>query len=101
MPTAGERFVTVVGQFLAPLRDGGVGNAQLTGYLGNRLSAGLSKPYGFALKLLRPGLLDFLPDPCLPSGRVSSKTLLLHGSGSRLQSGCSSVMSGDSKDFCG
>src|SRR5437879_6017719 len=31
MPTAWERFVTVVGQFLAPLRDGGVGNAQLTG----------------------------------------------------------------------
>jgi hypothetical protein len=98
MPTAGERFVTVVGQFLAPLM---VGNAQLTGYLGNRLSAGLSKPYGFALKLLRPGLLDFLPDPCLPSGRVSSKILLLHGSGSRPQSGCASVMSGDGKEFCG
>lgn len=43
MPTAWERFVTVVGQFLAPLMDGGVGNAQLTSYLGNRLSAGLSE----------------------------------------------------------
>src|SRR5258706_10168012 len=88
MPTAWERFVAVVSQLLAPLMDGGVGNAQLTGYLGNRLSAGLSEPYGFALKLLRIGLLDFLHDPCLPSGIVSSKILLLHGSGSRSHSMC-------------
>jgi hypothetical protein len=83
MPTAGKRFLAMFCQLLAPLWDRGVRDAQLASYLGNRLPAGLSKPDGLALKLLRLGLLDFLQDPCLPSGIVSSNILLLHGSGSR------------------
>jgi len=43
-----------------------VGNAQFTGDVCNRISAGLSEPYRHAHKLLCRGLLDFLHDLCPP-----------------------------------
>src|SRR5947209_3923552 len=89
MPTAWKCFVTVLGQLLAPLMDPRLRDAQLASHLSNRLATRLGEPYGFALKLLCLGLLDFLHDPCLPSGIVFSKILLLHESGSRSVAPCS------------
>ena len=83
MPTAWKRFLTMLGQLLAPLRDRGVGDAQLTGDLRDWLPAGLGQMLGFALQLLRLGLLDFCHDPCSPFGTVYPKISLFHQSGAR------------------
>ncbi len=53
----------MLSQLLAPLMNPLVGNAQLTGDLGNRLSAGLSEPYRLALKLMRVRLWTFCMIP--------------------------------------
>ena|SRR2546423_10813499 len=74
MPTAWKRFRTMLGQLLAKFPDRRVRDAQFASHLCNRLPAGLSEPYGFALQLLRLGLLAFLHDPCLSSGILSSFT---------------------------
>lgn len=50
-----------------------VRDTQLTGGLGNRLSAGLSEPHRLSLELLRIRLLDFWHDPASPSGIVYPK----------------------------
>src|SRR5260221_6913595 len=81
MPTAWKGFRAVLGQFLAPLVDGRVGNAQLSGHMRDRLPAGLRQPHCLALELLRVGLLDFLHDPCPPFGIVYPKISLFHKSG--------------------
>src|ERR1700738_1762315 len=70
MPTAWKRFLTMLGQLLAPLLDRRVGDDQLTGDLRDWLPAGLGQMHCFALKLLRIGLLDFCHDPCSPLGTV-------------------------------
>src|SRR5713226_2485161 len=72
--TAGKRFGPMFRQFFAPLMDPRVANAQLTGDLGNRLSAGLRKPDCLALKLLYVRLLHFLLAPGSPSGIVYPNT---------------------------
>jgi hypothetical protein len=79
MPTAWKRFGAVRGQFLAPLMNGGIGNAEFTGDVCNWLAARLSKPYGFSLKFLRIGLLWHAFSS--PFGIVYPKISLLHESG--------------------
>ena len=81
MSTAWKGFVTVFSSLLAPLVDGRVGNAQLAGYVRDRLSAGLDEPHCLPFELLRVGLLDFCHDPCPPFGIVYPKILLFHQSG--------------------
>ena len=76
----------MISQLLAPLMDPLIGNAQLTGDLGNLLPAGLSEPYRLAITILRVCHLDFLHDPCPLSGIVYPKISLLHKSGESPQS---------------
>jgi hypothetical protein len=50
-------FVFMSSQFLAPLVNGAVGNAQFASHLCDRLSAALGEPYGFSLELSCVGAL--------------------------------------------
>src|SRR6266567_5954302 len=83
MPTAWKRFLTMLGQLLAPLWDRCVRDAQLTGDLRDWLPTGLGQPHRFSLKLLCLRLLDFCHDPCSPFGTVYPKISLFHKSGAR------------------
>src|SRR5256714_10469940 len=65
MPTAWKGLGTVLGELLAPLMNGCIGNAQVTGHLRDRLPTGLNQLHRFALKLCCVGLLNFLHDPVL------------------------------------
>jgi hypothetical protein len=65
-----------------------VRDTQLTGGLGNRLSAGLSEPHRLSLELLRIRLLDFWHDPASPSGIVYPKFSLLHKSEGSSERSC-------------
>src|SRR5450755_1763642 len=77
MPTAWKGFGAVLGEFLAPLMNGGVGNAQVAGHLRDWLPTGLHQLYRFSLKLCGIGLLDFLHDPVL---LLKEYTLRFHSS---------------------
>ena len=58
MPTAWKRFRTMLGQLLAKFPDRRVRDAQFASHLCNRLPAGLSEPYGFALSYTALGEHD-------------------------------------------
>src|SRR5689334_10718313 len=68
-------------QFLTPLVDGTVANAQLAGNLCNRLAAGLSQAHRFAFKIGCIRLLHFCHDPCPPCKTVYPKIFLFYKSG--------------------
>src|SRR5437763_803507 len=91
MPTAWKGLGAVLSQLFAPLMDRRVGNAQVAGYLRDRLATGLGQLHGFALQLGCRGLLHFLHDLCPPSERVYPKLSLFHKFGARSITSCTSL----------
>src|SRR5712691_10649036 len=77
MSTTWKGLGTVLGQLLAPLMNGAVGNAQVTGHLRDRLPTGLNQLHGFPLKLRCVDLLHFLHDLVL---LLKKYTLRFHSS---------------------
>src|SRR5215471_21690151 len=66
MPFAWERFGAVLSQLFAPLMNGAVGDAQLSGDLGDGLAAGLHQSDGFLFEFFGVGFLDLCHDDPLP-----------------------------------
>jgi hypothetical protein len=66
VPTPWKSIASMFSQLLAPIMNGTVGDAQLSGQFGDRFAARLSQAHGFHLKFFRKGSLLFRHDPFPP-----------------------------------